>query len=152
MAEYAQRRYGKPVTFELSVINVDKPSLDFIEIADRLSLLANRPVLLTRAPTFVEKSRLAPGCVFIVGVDTIVRIADPIYYAGEITRRDAAIAEMKALGCRFLVFGRAINGEFTLLSAVDVPSMLRELCDEVPKAEFSADVSSTTVRQLETRS
>ncbi len=152
MAEYAERRYGKPVTFEVSVINVDKPPLDFIEIADRLGPLANRPVLLTHAATFVEKARLAPGCTFIVGVDTIVRVADPIYYAGEITRRDAAIAEMKALGCGFLVFGRALNGEFKPLSSVEIPGLLREMCEEVSESEFSADVSSTALRQLETGS
>jgi hypothetical protein len=85
-------------------------------------------------------------------VDTIVRIADPIYYAGEITRRDAAIAEMKALGCGFLVFGRALNGEFKPLSSVEIPGLLREMCEEVSESEFSADVSSTALRQLKTGS
>ena len=39
---------------------------------------------------FVEKARLAPGCTFVVGVDTVDRIGDPKYYGGELpsaTRR-----------------------------------------------------------------
>ncbi|MCI0335017.1 MAG: hypothetical protein L0228_17555 [Planctomycetes bacterium] len=150
MAEIAAQRCGGPVTFELSIANVDKPSLDFIEIADRLEQLADRRVLLTRAPTFVEKARLAPGCTFVVGADTIERVADPSYYGSDTAQRDAAIAELATLGCRFLVFGRTLEGRFAPLSTVKIPASLRALCDEVPESEFSADVSSTELRRAET--
>ena len=36
MAEIASERLGAPTTFELSIANVDKPPLDFIELDDRL--------------------------------------------------------------------------------------------------------------------
>ncbi len=153
MAKIAARRCGGPVTFEVSITNVDKPPLDFVEIADRLDRLdrlAGQPVLLTRAPTFVEKARLTPGCTFVVGTDTIERIADPVYYGGDATQRDAAIAELATLGCRFLVFGRTLEGRFAPLSTVKIPASLRALCDEVPESEFSADVSSTALRRAET--
>jgi nicotinamide mononucleotide (NMN) deamidase PncC len=149
MARIAARRCGGPVTFELSITNVDKPPLDFLEIAGRLEQLAGRPILLTRAATFVEKARLAPGCAFVVGVDTIERIADPVYYECDVSLRDAAIAEIAARGCRFLVFGRRLEGRFAPLSAVKIPASLRTLCEEVPEAEFNADVSSTALRQTE---
>jgi hypothetical protein len=149
MAEIASQRLGAPVTFELSITNVDKPPLDFIEIANRLKELASERVLLTRAPTFVEKSRLAPGCTFVVGVDTIERIADPVYYNHDETRRDAAIAEIASRACRFLVFGRAVDGRFTPLSGAAIPGALRDLCEEVPEGQFSADVSSTGLRRAE---
>jgi len=149
MAELAAGRCGGPVTFELSITNVDKPPLDFIEIAGRLEQLAGRPVLLTRAPTFVEKARLAAGCTFVVGADTIERIADSAYYDGDATKRDAAIAEIAAHGCRFLVFGRALIGRFAPLSTAKIPSSLRALCEEVPETEFSADVSSTELRRTD---
>jgi hypothetical protein len=151
MAEIASQRYGKPVTFELSITNVDKRPLDFIEIADRLEHLSGRPVLLTRAPTFVEKAQLAPGCVFIVGADTIQRIAEPLYYGGSMAKRDAAIAEIANRGCRFLVFGRTMDGSFTSLSAVQIPAQLRALCDEVPETAFNADISSTELRAKEVK-
>ncbi len=146
MASLAAARYGARVTFELSITNVDKPPLDFIELSDRLEQLAGRDVLVTRAARFVEKARLAPGCTFVVGVDTIERIGDPSYYGGDSTRRDAAIAAIAHEGCRFLVFGRFLSGRFLTLSDVSVLPALRTLCDFVSESEFHADVSSTDLR------
>jgi nicotinamide mononucleotide (NMN) deamidase PncC len=146
MAEVAGKRNGCPVTFELSITNVDKPPLDFIEIADRLAQFRDQPVLLSRAPTFVEKARIAPGCVFVVGIDTLMRIGEPAYYTGNSEKRDAAIRAIKEAGCRFLVFGRVIAGGFQTLSNSNVPQAMRELCDEVPESEFREDICSTELR------
>jgi hypothetical protein len=146
MAELAEHRYGVPVTFELSITNVDKAPLDFIELAERLEQLAGRRVLLTRAPTFAEKSQVAPGCVFVVGIDTIVRIADSQYYCGDEVQRDHAIATIANQGCHFLVFGRTMDDRFVKLSDVDVSAVLRELCEEMPESQFHSDVSSTDLR------
>ena len=146
MAQIAAERLGQPVTFELSITNVDKPPLDFIEIADRLEQFAGERVLLTDAPHFVEKARIAPGCTFVVGVDTIVRIGESKYYDGDAARRDAAIAAIAAAGCRFLVFGRAVQGTFHTLSDVTLPDRLRTLCDEVPESDFREDITSTELR------
>ena len=146
MAELAAERYGAAVKFELSITNVDKPPLDFIEIADRLQQLTDRHVLLTRAATFVEKAQLAPGCVFVVGVDTLERIADPKYYGGDAAHRDAALAAITGQGCRFLVFGRMMQGRFVTLAELNVPPVLRALCEEVSEQEYRADVSSTELR------
>jgi hypothetical protein len=147
VAEVAAQRFGSPVTFEVSIMNVEKPPLDFIEIADRLAQFQSEQVLLTRAPTFVEKAELAPGCIFIVGIDTLVRIGDPIYYHGEADKRDAAIDAIAGSGCRFLVFGRLLNRKFMGMSDVELPPMLRALCDEVPESVFREDVSSTELRR-----
>lgn len=146
MVEIASDRLGHQVTFEISITNVDKPPLDFIEIDDRLKQLSGQRVLLTRAARFVEKAKLAPGCTFVVGVDTIVRIADSNYYDGGATQRDTAIAAIADAGCRFLVFGRFLQGAFRTLSDLEVPTDLCKLCDEVPEAAFREDVSSTTLR------
>jgi nicotinamide mononucleotide (NMN) deamidase PncC len=147
MAEAAAKRCGCPVTFELSITNVDKPPLDFIEIATRLSQFQGEQVLLSRAPTFVEKAELAPGCVFVVGADTLVRIGDPVYYQGDVAKRDTAIEALADLGCRFLVFGRTLDGKFKVMSDFEIPPALRDLCDEVSAAEFREDVSSTELRR-----
>ena len=146
MAELAEKRYGVPVTFELSIANVDKAPLDFIELADRLEPFADRQVLLTRAPTFAEKAQLAPGCTFVVGIDTLVRIGDVRYYCGDAAQRDDAIATIANQSCRFLVFGRTMDDRFVKLSDVDLPAGLRQLCEEVPESRFRADVSSTDLR------
>ena len=147
MARIAAERCGVPVTFELSVANVDKPPLDFVEIADRVAQFADRPVLLTRMPTFVEKATTTPGCTFVVGTDTMSRIAEPKYYGGDLAQRDAAIAALTTAGCRFLVFGRIVNGEFRTLSEIELPATLRAICDEVPASVFREDVSSTELRR-----
>ena len=147
MADIAAERCGSPVTFEISIINVDKPPLDFIEIANRFAQFQGERVLLTRAPTFVEKAQLVPDCIFVVGIDTLVRIGDPMYYGNNPARRDTAIEVIANLRCRFLVFGRATDGEFRTVSNVEVPPALRALCDEVPESVFREDVSSTELRR-----
>lgn len=146
MAEIAAVRCGLPVAMEISIANVDKPTLDFLEIDDRLAGLSDHPVLLTRAATFVEKAAAFPGTAFIVGADTIARIADEKYYGGSREKRDSAIAAIAARGCRFLAFGRVVDGRFMLPSEVNLPSQLRELCDEVSEGEFRQDVCSTELR------
>jgi hypothetical protein len=148
MAELAAARLGQPATLELSIINVDKPPLDFLEIDDRLRQLTGLPILLTRAPTFVEKAANLPGSTFIVGADTLARIADPAYCAGSTERRDAAVAAIAAHGCRFLVFGRSVSNRFTTLASLELPPALRALCDEVPESEFRDDSSSTRLRVI----
>jgi hypothetical protein len=151
MITVAERLIGKSGMWELSVINVDKPPLDYISIDERLASLRKddplRQIALTRAPTFREKSELFPNATFIVGVDTLMRIADPKYYGGDQSRRDAAITVIAARGCRFLAFGRVMNGRFTVLSELTLPPALAAICDEVPAAEFREDVSSTELRQ-----
>ncbi len=146
MAEVAAERLGEKVTFELSILNVDKPPLDVIEIADRLRQFNGGQVLLTRASRFVEKAQLAPGCTFIVGADTILRIGEPKYYEGGDAARDAAVATISAAGCRFLVFGRTLQGCFQTLSNLAIPPLLRRLCDEVPESQFRDNISSTELR------
>lgn len=146
MAEIAARRLGAPVTFELSITNVDKPTLDFLEIDDRLRQFASHPVQLTRAATFAEKAAIFPGATFVVGADTIERLADTRYYGDSHERRDAALAAIATRGCRFLVFGRVVEKRFQTLACLNLPSALRGLCDEVPPAEFREDISSTELR------
>ncbi len=146
IAEIAASRCGQPVAMELSIVNVDKPVLDFLEIDARLSRLDEYPVLLTRAPTFVEKAALLPGAIFVVGADTIARIADEKYYGGNLEKRDSALASIASRGCRFLVFGRVVQGRFMLPSDLNLPSQLRDLCDEVSESEFRYDISSSDLR------
>jgi nicotinic acid mononucleotide adenylyltransferase len=148
MAELARSRLHVPVHFELSIENVDKPPLDFIEIDRRAAQFDKRETLwLTRAATFVEKSRLFPGATFIVGADTIVRIGQPRYYDDDSAACEAAICEIAANGCRFLVFPRAENAALHTLAELKLPPILRRLCDGIPPAEFRVDVSSTELRR-----
>jgi hypothetical protein len=155
MAQLAAQHLGRPVEFEISILNVDKPPLDFTEMRQRADQFtadrnATAPCLwFTRAATFVEKSRLFPEATFIVGVDTIVRIADPRYYGDDPHARDAILDELARRGCRFLVFGREGDGGFKTLSGIVLPDALRQICQEVPEEDFRHDISSTQLRQPE---
>ena len=148
MIDAAQRLTGRSVELEMSIGNVDKPPLDYIEIEHRIQNIdADMPVWLTRTPTFEEKSALFPGATFIVGADTIRRIGDPSYY-GDMEKRLAAIDRIAERGCRFLVFGRQSSRDetFESLSSIELPPTLKAICDEAPESLFREDVSSTEIR------
>ena len=149
MAEIAGEILGAAVEFELSICNVDKVPLDREEVVRRAGQFPTEAVVwVTRAATFVEKARWFPGCVFVVGADTIRRIADSRYYANHPALRDEAIESIVRQGCRFLVFGRLLDGRFQTLADLAIPARLRDLCDEVPADRFRLDISSTELRRL----
>jgi len=145
MAEHASNILSKPVAFEICVDNVDKPALSFYDLAERSGQFTDQPLWLTRLPTFIEKARQFPGAVFIVGIDTLVRIGMARYYKSE-TAMHEAFAEFARLGNRFLVFGRVTGGEFVTLSNSTIPTSLRKLCDGVSEEQFRIDLSSSELR------
>lgn len=147
MAEIAAEMLTAPVEFEISIMNVDKPPLDYLEIERRAEQFGNHPLWLTRAATFLEKSSLFPGATFVVGVDTIRRIASPKYYGDNEATCRAAIEQIVARGCHFLVFGRAQEGQFVGLSQIELPEPLRSASREVPSERFREDISSTELRR-----
>ncbi len=146
MASVAESITGSPAWFELSLRNVDKPPLDFLELIHRLESFGKDRVLLTNAPTFVEKAKLYPGCQFIVGADTLLRIGQTRYYPGDISKRDEALASIQRAGCRFLAFGRLVEEEFCTSHDLDIPAALAEITDMVPPEQFRCDLSSTELR------
>ena len=184
IARLAAERLQGTVHWELSIRNVDKPTLDFVEIARRLAelqTLGNPPggrnrtdqepgicqgVVLTAAPTFLDKARLFPGSLFVVGADTITRIGELRYYHHNQRQRDQTLDELASLGCRFLVFGRLMvdapdhqvqnlregqaveNSQvsFRTLGELQLPDSLRALCQEMTAAEFRFDICSRDLR------
>jgi hypothetical protein len=161
---------GAPAAFELSVRNADKPPLPRSEVERRAAQLqpTDPPLVLTDAPLFVDKARLMPGTVFVVGVDTAARIVMPKYYGGSETAMRAVLQEILDAGCSFLVAGRVMDGVFVQPSAVTAPvgmegafcgswwlglSMLVCCADAAARAglfralpEFRQDISSTELR------
>jgi hypothetical protein len=147
MAELAAEALRMPVEFEISIENVDKPPLDFTEMNGRLSqFTAGQTVWFTRAGTFDRKAALFPNSTFIVGADTIRRIADPRYYGNEPLAAAAAIESLERHGARFLVFSRLVGQRFESLACLELPAALRLLCEEVPAEHFRQDISSTLLR------
>jgi nicotinamide mononucleotide (NMN) deamidase PncC len=148
MAQLAAERLGKPVEFEISIENVDKPLLDYLEMSGRAAQFsADQRLWFTRAATFLEKSAIFPAAWFIVGSDTIARLVEARYYGGDPEACQAALDEIARRGCRFLVFGRSQGAKFQTLSDLALPYVLRAICDEVPGDQFRVDISSTDLRQ-----
>ncbi len=148
LARVASGVLNSDVAFELSVINVDKPPIGLDELERRLEQFSRvGEVLVTRAPTFVEKARIFPGRVFVIGADTVPRIVDPKYYGGRDSEMLAALNELSGTDCRFLVAGRAGNsGAFVGLEDVEMPVEFRHLFQPIPESQFRVDVSSTGIR------
>ena len=147
LAQLVSEMLDTEVVFELSVVNVDKPPLEEAEVRRRLRQFRGKwCVVLTRAPTFREKVALFPGCTFVIGWDTAVRLVHPRYYGGHTAAMCAALTEIRAARCRFLVAGRVVEGGFRTLADVDVPSEFADLFEAIPESRFRADVSSTELR------
>src|SRR5262245_12268993 len=110
LAYAAAEMLGMPSSFELPVLDADKPPLGYAEIERRLDQFRGRyTVVLSREPLFVGKAALFPGCIFAIGSDTAERLVDPRYY-GDVAGRDAALESIRANGCRLLVAGRVEDG------------------------------------------
>ena len=148
LARIAAEILGTPVHFELSVVNVDKPALDAGEVRQRLAQFAWRaPVELTRAPTFLEKSRLFPGAAFVIGADTAERLVAERYYDDSPTRMRAALEEMAGRGARFLVaVRRDPSGRVRSLADAPVPAAFAGMFSAIPESRFRLDTSSTELR------
>jgi nicotinamide mononucleotide (NMN) deamidase PncC len=148
MVEIVEQSLGLPTAMEISILNVDKPVLDYLEIRRRLGQFpSEQTVWLSRAATFEDKSRLFPGATFVVGVDTLRRIADPRYYGNDRNAMLQSLRRILGRDCRFLVFGRAVGSSFIRLADLELPDELRRACSEVPPEKFREDVSSTALRK-----
>ena len=137
------------VAFELSVSNVDKPVIGLDELERRLSQFTGvGQVLVTSAPTFVEKARILPERVFVIGADTAPRVVDRKYYGGSERETLAALDELSRARCGFLVAGRSQGpGVFTSLGDVEIPTEYRHMFEAIPESRYRVDISSTELRE-----
>jgi len=148
LARVAEELRQQPLAFEISVTNVDKPPLAGETVRRRLAQFAwKSPVELTRAPTFVEKSRLFPGSTFVVGADTAERLFGPNYYGDDEARMHDALEEIANSGSSFLVAVRIdAAGRVRALNDIPVPRRYVDLFSEIPEHRFRFDTSSSEIR------
>jgi Cytidylyltransferase-like len=148
LARVAEDLRQQPLAFEISVTNVDKPPLAGQTVRHRLAQFAwKSPVELTRAPTFVEKSRLFPRTTFVIGADTAQRLFAPKYYGDDELRMHGALEEIASSGVSFLVAVRSdAAGRVRALSDIPVPSRYADLFTAIPEHRFRLDTSSSDVR------
>jgi hypothetical protein len=154
MARIAEEVAERPVEWELSVTNVDKPALDYVEIRDRAAQFVAdgaageaQPLWLTRAATFLEKLAVFPAATFVMGADTYVRLGDPRYYGGSEEAAREAVRTIAEATRGLIVFGRSRDGMFVDPAQLDVPAALRDVTYFVSQREFRVDLSSTELRR-----
>lgn len=139
--------------FEISITNPDKPALAPEVVRARISQFGhNETILVTSASLFSQKAELFPDAKFVIGVDTAVRLVAPKYYGGE-AGLIAALANLKARGCKFLVAGRleqrkdGVRSEtFLTLADVRVPAGFADMFESIPDNVFREDISSSEIR------
>ncbi|MFM8413806.1 MAG: adenylyltransferase/cytidyltransferase family protein [Planctomycetota bacterium] len=147
MARIAEEIAERTLTWEISVANVDKPTLDYIEMRDRTAQFTDRPLWLTRAATFVEKLDVFPESTFVMGADTFVRLADRRYYGGSAAAATRAVKAIAARARGLIVFGREQRGVFQEAATIEVPKALKDVAYFVSQREFRLDISSTQLRR-----
>lgn len=154
MAVIAEEIAERPVAYELSIVNVDKPPLDYLEMAERAAQFTAaaddagpRRLWLTRAATFLEKLEVFPESTFVMGADTYARLGQKRYYAGSSDAARDAVRRIAKRSRGLIVFGREHDGAFLDAAEVDVPRSLREVTYFVSQREFRVDVSSTELRR-----
>jgi hypothetical protein len=148
LARVAEELTRQPVAFEISVTNVDKPPLAGEAVRRRLTQFAwKSPVELTRAPTFLEKSRLFPKTTFVIGADTAERLVAPKYYGDDEVQMQAALEEIGNSGASFLVAVRIdAAARVRTLSDIPLPRRHAGLFSEIPEHRFRLDTSSSEIR------
>ncbi|MEW6735657.1 MAG: hypothetical protein AB1489_30480 [Acidobacteriota bacterium] len=147
LAEVATIILGNKVNYELSIANVDKPTLDETEVARRLAqFIGYQDIIISRAATFVEKVALLAGCTFIVGYDTAERILSARYYPDETTMQ-TALRDIARHGSRFLVACRKQGEELKCLEDLRVPIQWQHLFSGISANLFRVDISSTLLRE-----
>ncbi len=148
LARVAEEHRQQPLAFEISVTNVDKPPLAGEKVRHRLAQFVwKSPVELTRAPTFLAKSRLFPGTTFVVGADTAERLVAPKYYGDDELQMHMALEEIANAGGSFLVAARIdAAGRVRALNDIPVPRRYADLFIEIPEHRFRFDISSSEIR------
>jgi hypothetical protein len=143
---------GKAV-LEISVQNVDKPPVDYIELEQRLEQISSdnprQAVWLTQTPLFVNKAELFRGTTFIVGADTLKRFSDLRFYHENVHNLHEILRKIAFYNCRFLVFARQSKYGLESLETMEMPDMLRSLCEDVPTSVFTMNISSSDFRRAE---
>mmetsp|Transcript_48009 Transcript_48009/g.89473 ORF Transcript_48009/g.89473 Transcript_48009/m.89473 type:complete len:318 (-) Transcript_48009:390-1343(-) len=142
-------RPSRTAAYELSVTNADKGCLPKDQVVARIKQFlepGSPAVICTDAPLYIAKARLMPNTSFVVGMDTARRLIMDKYYNDSHENMMAALAEIKTLGCEFLVGGRLDpGGSFEELQRLQVPQGLEGLFVQIH--DFRIDVSSTELRE-----
>ena len=148
---------GSVGMYELSITNATKPKLSYGEIISRLNNFKNQPfsILLTiDAPLFIKKAEDYPNTLFVIGIDTLLRLFDPQF--GEHKKTVGDFKRVIANGTRFIVFPRIVSSanispdKLPTDTSVNDPLLLTMVKDKIPSelVEFFTEVTTNAFMEL----
>lgn len=147
LAQVAAKKLARPVDFELPLINADKAAIDLNETLERTrQFLGRENLYLTQSPLFSHKTTLFPNSIFIVGVDTAIRLLEPRFYQNSMQQMLTHLELLQQSGCSFLVASRLVNGTFLSLRDIIVPQGFSNLFIDLSEKDFRLDISSAAIR------
>eukprot|EP00758_Cryptobia_borreli_P004851 Tbor_TRINITY_DN4615_c0_g1::TRINITY_DN4615_c0_g1_i1::g.14912::m.14912 len=143
------------VTYEISLTRADKENItEEKEIEKKVSqfIEMNKRVIVTNAKLFVEKAKMFPNHIFILGYDTAKRVVDAKYYGGSREEMINKINEIRDCGCSFVVGGRKEGESWKDFenNKDEMPESIRDLFLGIPEEDFRIDISSTEIREKRT--
>lgn len=141
--EIIEDHFNCDVFLEISISNMDKPTLTYDALMDRLDTLEYSKVYITNKPTFVAKSKVFPDTRFVVGYDTIRRIFE------DDPNIDKSFDTFKHNGVEFISFGRIHDGTFMCAATNPKLDKFSDIILDVPESVFRVDMSSTAIRNLQ---
>jgi len=114
-AKYVHDRFNTRVDFEISVNNIDKGTVSWFQISERIEHFKKNEqpwfgnLWITDLGKFVDKAAQFPLVTFVVGFDVFYRIFGPEY------RKDFDTTKtiLEDFQVKWLVFPRYVNGEIT---------------------------------------
>lgn len=127
--------------FHITTNPPHKPALNVIECIERAKLLEGFDRIFTQDdPLYLDKARRFPGTKFIVGVDAMERMLDPKWGVAV----EPLLNEFRALGTRFLVADREVNGKIETVE--EIPGAPMDLCESINTPTTLIGLSSTALR------
>jgi hypothetical protein len=160
---------GKGI-YDLSVFNADKGSISIDTILQRLEPFKTtiHPIMITNAPRFIDKARLFPGISYVIGIDTAIRLVDPVYTDGNLNKMMSTLFEIFSNGTKFFVNPRnfdsaGINPKYGLVKQSNGIVTLEDINHFIPpffreyfigldiKSEYTG-ISSSEIRKGKTYS
>ena len=136
-----------PVTFEISISNVEKTYLSYYEIDKTIKQFKeDKNWVMTNAPSFSQKSEIFKDSTFIIGMDTLLRIFDKRYYK-DAEDMESSLNSFISNNSQFMVFGRKIDGHFMTLNDIQIPENLKNHFEFVSETDFRVDLSSSEIKR-----
>lgn len=146
----AEERIGTKVHFMIEACPPNKPAIPTPELLRRVAMLqlendknARAVAITIGEPNYIDKARARPGSRFIAGADAVERILLPIWGYDV----NYMLEEMDALGTRFFVLGRHIDGHFKTVDDLEIPEAFRHLFEHL---DGFHEISSTQLREQHT--